>query len=269
MAYVTIHKQRVYYEAHGRPSPTSPTLLLIHGAGRSHLAWPAELRQLPQAAVYTLDLPGHGRSNGPGRTAISDYADVVVAFIEALGLQRVVVVGHSMGGAIAQTIGLRRHPAVMGLVLVGTGARLRVAPAILGQILVNFEAAVQTITSNEWGPEAPAGLIEEGRVALWQVAPVVLHGDYTACNAFDLMGQLGSITLPTLVLTGTADKMTPPKFGQYLAEQIVGANLVTLEGAGHNMMLEKPEAVAKAVGEFLGGRVRVRVKLLLLLLLTF
>ncbi|MEW5986097.1 MAG: alpha/beta fold hydrolase [Chloroflexota bacterium] len=251
MAYVTIHKRRVYYEAHGRPTPTSPTLLLIHGAGRTHVAWPAELRHLPQAAVYALDLPGHGRSDGPGRTAVGDYADVVLAFIEALDLQRAVVVGHSMGGAIAQTIGLRHHPAVRGLVLVGTGARLRVAPAILGPILVNFETAVQTITSNEWGPQAPAGLIEEGRVALLQVAPVVLHGDYTACNAFDVMGQLERIALPTLVLAGTADKMTPPKFGQFLAEHIAGAHLVTLEGAGHNMMLEQPGAVAKAIGEFL------------------
>ncbi len=85
-----------------------PALVLIHGAGGTHLHWPAELRMLDSTAVYALDLPAHGKSAPPGRTSIEEYADDIAAFVEALGLEHVVLVGHSMGGAIAQTIGLRK-----------------------------------------------------------------------------------------------------------------------------------------------------------------
>ncbi len=76
-------------------------LLLIHGAGGDHLVWPKEIQRLPGTAVYNLDLPGHGRSAGAGRSSVDDYADVVQEFMELLALQDVTIVGHSMGGAIA------------------------------------------------------------------------------------------------------------------------------------------------------------------------
>jgi len=105
----------------------APTLCLIHGAGGNTLSWIRQLEGLADAArVVALDLPGHGESEGGGCRRIEDYARVVGGFISAAGLGRVVLGGHSMGGGIAQTVALEHPELLAGLVLVGTGARLRV-----------------------------------------------------------------------------------------------------------------------------------------------
>ncbi|MEA3340058.1 MAG: alpha/beta fold hydrolase, partial [Chloroflexota bacterium] len=130
-----------------------PTLVLVHGAGGSRLHWPGELRRLPQATVYTLDLPGHGRSEGTGCNTISDYANTVAAFLDALGVERAVIVGHSLGGAIAQTLALDFAARITRMALTATGARLRVAPAIIEGIQSDFEGTAALITRFAWSPD--------------------------------------------------------------------------------------------------------------------
>lgn len=252
MPYEMVAGQRLFFARHKGPSEKAPALLLLHGAGGSRLEWPAELRRMPNAAVYVLDLPGHGRSELPGRDTIEDYASVVLAFIEKAGLRDVVVLGWSMGGAIAQLIGLRQPPAVTALVLVSTGARLRVMDAILEGVVDDFQATAEVIVDNVWAEGAPSALVEASRRRLQQADPAVVHGDYVACNRFDLMDGLSEIALPTLVINGTADRMTPLKYGRFLAQEIPDARLVVVEGAGHMVALEEPEAVAAAVHRFLG-----------------
>jgi pimeloyl-ACP methyl ester carboxylesterase len=228
-----------------------PSLVLVHGAGGSRLHWPAELRRLPRASVYTLDLPGHGRSQGQGCDAIKDYAEAVVAFVDAVQIERATFVGHSMGGAVALTLALDFASRVAGLVLTATGARLRVAPAILEGIHSNFAETVELITRFAWSPEAPQTLTELGRQALRETGPDVLLGDFSACDHFDAMERLGEIKAPTLVVSGSADHLTPIKYARFLADHITDANLAVVEGAGHMVMLEQPEEVTKAIQEFL------------------
>jgi pimeloyl-ACP methyl ester carboxylesterase len=227
-----------------------PVLVLVHGAGGSRLHWPSQLRRLPRATVYSLDLPGHGRSKGDGCQRIDCYADSVLGFLNAVKVSRAVIVGHSMGGAIAQTLALQAAEQISAVVLVGTGARLRVARAILEGIQNDFEAAIDLITWYAWSQDAESSLTAIGRKALWQTGSRVLLGDFVACDRFDVMADLPDIRVPTLVITGTADKLTPVKYARYLAERIPRARLVTVEGAGHMVMLERPEQVADAVREF-------------------
>jgi len=156
-----------------------------------------------------------------------------------------------MGGAIAQQLALDHPARVAGLILVATGARLRVAPAIMEGVLVDYDTALDTITAYAWGPQAPEELVRLGRAQLAQVSAQVAHGDYTACNAFDVMGRLGQITAPTLIVSGTADRLTPAKYAAKLAEDIPNAQLGLIENAGHMVMLEQPEQVGQAVIKFL------------------
>ena len=228
-----------------------PTLVLVHGAGGSRLHWPAELRRLPGATVYTLDLPGHGRSEGDGYDVINDYANVVATFLQTAGIERAIFVGHSMGGAIAQTLALDLADRVAGLVLVATGARLRVASAILEGIHSDFERSVELITRFAWSPDAPPTLTQLGRQSLLETNPDVLLGDFMACNRFDVMERLGEIEVPTLIIVGSADQLTPVKYARFLVEHIPDARLVVIEDAGHMVMLELPTEVEKAVQEFL------------------
>jgi pimeloyl-ACP methyl ester carboxylesterase len=185
------------------------------------------------------------------RKSIEDYASDLRAFLDALGLDRVVLVGHSMGGAIAQTLTLSEPERVSGLVLLGTGARLRVAPEFLEGIRIQFEQTVSLIDEWLWSPDTDSDLREKGKQMMIQAGPQVLLGDFQACDQFDVRDQVGNIVAPTLVLTGTEDRMTPARFGQWLADQISFARFVLIEGAGHMLMLERPLEIADQVGSFL------------------
>lgn len=252
MPYAAINSQNIFYTH--QPGPAGrPALLLIHGAGGRHLDWPAKLRYLPETTVYALDLPGHAGSAGPGRDSIEAYADEVAAFIEAMGLARVVLVGHSMGGAIALTLALRQMPPVVGLVLVGTSARLRVGEIILDNILSDFSQALELIFKFAWSDQARPVQVALAKRLMREIGPEVVYGDFLACHHFDARERLGEIALPSLVLSGAADRMTPAKFGQALAAGIPGARSVVIDRVGHFLMQEAPERVAGEIERFLAS----------------
>jgi pimeloyl-ACP methyl ester carboxylesterase len=253
MPYVTVAGERAFYALYQGDVRGKRNLVLVHGAGGSHLDWPAPLRRLREANVYDLDLPGHGRSEGTGRGSIAAYRDFLLTFLDALGLERVIAVGHSMGGAICLDFVLHYPDRLAGLILVGSGARLRVAPAILTGILSDFEATVDLVCDYAYGPSASEQLKRLGRRRLLETSPEVLHDDYAACDAFDVMERLGEVRCPTLIIGGTADRLTPPKYSIYLRDHIPAAELVLVDAAGHMVMLEKPEVVARAVSKFIAS----------------
>jgi len=246
--------QRMHAEIHGgETDPGSPPLVLIHGAGGSRLHWPPGIRRLPGRRVLAVDLPGHGDSPGPGAASVDVYAGVVQEWLEANGLERAVVAGHSMGGAIALRLALRAPESLAGLVLVGSGGRLRVAPAILEASgrPSTFPQAVDTIIEWAFSETADTRLVELARARMLDVDPAVLHDDFAACDAFDVLDQLARIELPTLVICGDQDRLTPPKYSRALAERIRAARLAMIPGAGHMVMLEEPQATAGALTGFL------------------
>jgi pimeloyl-ACP methyl ester carboxylesterase len=171
--------------------------------------------------------------------------------LDALGVERTVVGGHSMGGAIAQAMALEDAERVAGLILIGTGAKLRVAPAVLDGILNDFEATVGLVVDWSFGPAATDDLKQLGIKAIRETDPAVLLGDYRACDRFDIRDQLERIQTPTLVVGGTADRLTPLRFSRYLAENIDRARLEIIEGGGHMMALESPEEVGAVVDRFM------------------
>jgi pimeloyl-ACP methyl ester carboxylesterase len=228
-----------------------PPLLLIHGAGGTHMHWPASLRRLPDWNVYALDLPGHGKSSGPGRDSIAAYCDVVYSLVQALELTRVVLAGHSMGGAIVQEFALHYPGLLAGIVLVGTGARLRVAPAILEGIRSDFPATARTIADWVHDKNVPEQLKRLYLQRTLENDPEVMYGDFYACDQFDRRGDVARIETPALVVCGSNDMMTPPKFSESLAQSLLRARLALIPNAGHMVALEAPETVAEAVAEFL------------------
>ncbi|MGD8540887.1 MAG: alpha/beta fold hydrolase [Desulfobacteraceae bacterium] len=252
MPFVELEAEKIFYDR--SPTGGRRVLLPIHGSGADHRSWPEGLRRLPAAAVFTPDLPGHGRSSGSGRSRVSDYADAVAAFAERLALENVVLMGHSLGGAIVLDLALRAPDWLAAIVLVGTGARLKVDPAILEGLLSDHEAAVERICQLAFGPRAAPALVERFRRGLQETPPTVTHGDYNACNRFDVMNRLGALNLPSLVVAGGADLLTPPKYGAYLRDHIPGAQMAVIPDAGHMMALESPEALVAHLMAFLEAR---------------
>jgi pimeloyl-ACP methyl ester carboxylesterase len=254
MPSVTIDNQPLYYRLSANDlTNRRPPLLLIHGAGGTHMHWPAALRRLPDWNVYALDLPGHGKSTGPGCASIAAYCDVVYGFVQALDLARAVLAGHSMGGAIVQEFTLHYPGRLAGIVLVGTGARLRVAPAILDGIRSDFPATVRTIADWVHDKNVPKQLKRLYMQRMLENDPAVMHGDFYACDQFDRRADVGRIETPALVVCGSNDVMTPPKFSESLAQSMPHARLALIPNAGHMVALEAPEAVAGEVAKFLGA----------------
>jgi pimeloyl-ACP methyl ester carboxylesterase len=237
----------------GDLDPRHPPLVLIHGAGGSGLHWPPEVRRLVGERVLSIDLPGHGRSGGQGEATIAAYAARVEAWLDALNLDGSVLVGHSMGGAIALSIALEYPSRVAGLILVGTGGRLRVHPMILDLSTqdTRFKEVVDIIIGQSFSTFAPARLVELAKLRMAETSSQVLHHDFVACNQFDVMDRLGALDIPVQVICGRDDVLTPEKYSQYLVEVIPRAELALIEDAGHMVMLEKPKKVADVITRFM------------------
>ena len=247
---INVNGETIHYQLH-KGDEGRPALVLVHGAGGNYMHWPAGLRRLVGNRVIALDLPGHGDSSGAGRQTVADYAAVVCHVTKALNLGRIVLAGHSMGGAIAQEFALTYPERLAGLVLVGTGARLRVAPQILDGLMADFEGTTAMVTAWAHGPDTPSKMLQEYTRRLRHVPVSVIRGDYLACDAFDRRPDVSRISAPTLIICGTADRMTPLKYSEWLREQIPDAELVRIPDAGHMVMLEAQSQVVEAVTEFL------------------
>ncbi|MBI5824731.1 MAG: alpha/beta hydrolase [Chloroflexi bacterium] len=247
----------LYYFSHAAEDarPNRPPVILIHGAGGNHLSWPPQIRRLAGETIHAPDLPGHGQSEGAGRQSIEAYADDVIAFMNALKIRAAVIVGISMGSAIALTLALKYPKKVAGLALLGGGAKMRVAASIL-ETAGNpntFESAVGLINTNCFSENAPQNLLQLSRQRLLKMRPPVLLGDFLACNEFNVIDQLEKITAPALVICGAQDKMTPPKFSESLRDGISNSRLHIVDHAGHMVMLEQPDEVANLLKQFLDG----------------
>jgi pimeloyl-ACP methyl ester carboxylesterase len=243
----------LHYFLHDGGSIQKPTLVLIHGAGRDHLFWPPEIRRLPDYRVITLDLPGHGKKGGPGCQSIQDYAQCVANLMDVSGLSRSVFVGHAMGGAIALALAHDYPDRVAGIGLISTGACLPIPSSIM-ENAANQSTCLLAIKSLQemWsGSQTSSNLNDINFKRLSETRQSLIWGDLLACDRFNMLGCLGDIRSPTLVVCGTEDKLTPMRFSETLSCQIPGAALQTVERAGHLLILEQPTRLAKLIGIFL------------------
>ena len=242
-------------EFRGRLRPedgSKPALILVHGAGGAATLWLNQLRHFkPKRSTLALFLPGHGPEGGPGRESIAEYVEAIRAFLDETKLERVVLAGLSMGGAISQLFALTYPERLAGLVLASTGAKLKVLPLIFETIAKDFEGYLKLMAQFSFSKSAPEEVkqlvLEEAR----EQKPSVVLDDFRACDAFDVRERLSEIRVPTLVLSGEEDLLTPPKYSDYLVQHIPGAKLVRFEKAGHLLPVEKPEEFNAAIEKFL------------------
>lgn len=236
-------------------SPKKPTIVFIHGSIGTSILWKHQIDYLA-AYVNTvaLDLPGHGRSSGLGMDIVEDYAAVVSDFIDAIEIPTPIPCGLSIGGAIVLQLILEQNTNFQAAILVNTGARLRVKPAILDVIEKDYQTYVDSIItlgiSEKTDPKKITPIIAETAKCRSDVA----YGDFKACDRFDVMERLPDITCSVLVLTAEEDKLTPPKYGLYMKEHIKNVSLFNIKDAGHLSPMEKPEELNQAILDFLNQK---------------
>ena len=245
----------LYYFSHLEEEHLRPPVILIHGAGGHHLQWPPEIRRLTGQRIIAPDLPGHGKSDGVGRQSVADYAQCVLDLLDALYLHKAVIIGHSMGAAVALTLALDHPRRVLGLGLMGGGARLRVSPDLIQNTASpsTLPHALDAIAEMAFSPKVEPRLKQLAMQRMPATRSTVLHGDFLACDHFDVMDRLSKIRVPTLVMCGADDRIAPLRYSEYLSVSIKRAQLVVIPEAGHMVMIEKPKESAAALLEFIAG----------------
>jgi pimeloyl-ACP methyl ester carboxylesterase len=257
--YLQVNGKQAFVGTGGREFNASlPAVVLIHGAGFDHTSWALHSRWFAHNGFSVLvpDMPGHGRSEGPALASIADMADWTAALLSAAGASKAHLIGHSMGSLIALETAARHPDKVSALSLISTAATMTVGPDLLTAAEANDQAAVDMVSiwglgfSAELGGSLAPGLWMHGGAqrTLQRCAPGVLYSDLAACNAYaDALTSAAKVSVPTTVILGERDMMTPAKAGRALAAAIPNARTVVLSGAGHMLMTERPDELLSAI----------------------
>lgn len=227
------------------------TIVFLHGAGGTHHSWRDQWAGLKGGARLVIpDLPGHGLSGGAARRSVGEYAAWLADFVREVLPGGFLLAGHSMGGCVALQAAVDRIRGLEALILVGSGAKLKVAPAIREGIAGRFpeygRELVESMTADASSPYLKDDLTKD----LLSTPPATFLADFEACDAFDVRGRLGEIRVPTLVITGAEDRLAPLRYAEFLATRVAGAVLKIVPGAGHMVMLEKPNEVNDVLSAF-------------------
>jgi pimeloyl-ACP methyl ester carboxylesterase len=228
---------------------SSMKLVFIHGSGAIGEVWHYQKEHFKGSDAP--DLPGH--PEGKLCTSMEEYSDWLHWYFQGKGYKDVVLAGHSLGGGIALQHAIKYPGDLKAVILIGSGARLRVLPQIieaikgklddrqgwLKQLVIPLYATVDEKTRELLLPK------------LTEVGPAPQLNDFLCCDKFDIMEKAGSITLPVLAIVGDQDNMTPPKYAQYMVKNLPACRMEMIEGGTHLAFLEKPKQVNAAIEKFL------------------
>jgi len=227
------------------------TIVFLHGAGGSHHTWRDQWAGLKGGTRLVIpDLPGHAESLGSPKETVEAYADWLADFVKEADLEKFILAGHSMGGAIALQAAISGIRGLEALILAGTGAKLKVSPVILDGIGLRFREFAPELVDWMMARSTDHLLREDLTRDVLSTRPSTFAADFRACDAFDVRERLGAISVPTLVIVGDDDRLTPLRYAEFLAMNIRGAVLKIIHDAGHVAMLEKPTEVNNVIASF-------------------
>jgi len=255
-------KQAFVYTAAHSIDAAKPSVVFVHGAGLDHSSFALQSRYFGYHGrnALAVDLPGHGRSEGPPLQSVEQVADWIVALLDGAKLGRASIVGHSLG-ALAALECAARHPArVNRIALLGVAFPMKVTDAFLEAARKNEQAAYDMDTIWAHAPRVPLGgnpnpgmwMYGDSLARLGRLAPGVLYTALKACNDYAAgLESARKVKCPALLLLGRRDVMTPPRGAASIAQAIAGSRTVQIGSSGHSLMAEAPDAVLDALIEFL------------------
>lgn len=227
-----------------------PALICVHGSADNHHVYDRLLDAMPDRERYAINLPGRAGTEGAALENVAEMEAFLSRFIEAEVQGDYLLVGHSLGGGVAIEHALAsRSERLKGIVLLATGARLRVHPMILQlfEELIASGASIAPLPPDLYEQGTDPGLI--AAAAKYRELTPIETGrcDWGACDSFNRMEDVQNIQVPALIVAGSNDALTPPKYAQYLASQIPHNQLCILEGAGHMLVTERVAELADCI----------------------
>ena len=239
-------------------SSDKPSIVFIHGSGLDHTVWTLAARHFARHGnnVVAVDLPGHGRSGGAPLPSIVEMADWITALLDSLKITHSAVVGHSMGSLVALECAARHPKRIRALAMVGTTSPMPVSDAILNAAEANDHAAFDMLT--QWGYSKAHQYGGNRNSGIWMIGstlrlfersrPGVLFNDMSACNQY-LSGveSAAAVICPVLLILGADDRLTPVRGTRPLQAAFSQPNVIVLEGSGHTIMVEAPNALLDAL----------------------
>ena len=258
MELVVDGKRAYAYTAGRKLDANLPSAVFVHGAANDHSAFLLQSRYFAYHGCNSLavDLPGHGRSEGFSFTSIRAIADWIPALLDAAGLAQAAIVGHSMGSLASLECAARHPDRVRTLAMIGTAVPMPVGDALMNAAREDSHDALDMLTI--WGHSGSAQIGGNTVPGMWMTGaalrlierahPQVLHVDLRACADYaDGAASAAKVRCPTLFVLGSRDMMTSPRNAKDLRAAISGSRTVVLEGAGHSLMTERPDAVLDAL----------------------
>lgn len=226
-------------------------LIFLHGSGAYGGVWRYQTDYFPDSDA--VNLPGH--LQGQTLNSVEEYVDWLREYVRGRGYRDVVLVGHSLGGAIALMYTINYPQELKGIVIIGSGARLKVHPMYLTTLEETIKGNLQEwyqqmVADHRLTPEDYQGEVLEKRKT---IGPAVMLNDFLCCDKFDLMDRVQEIKLPALIICGELDMMTPVKYANYLGTKLTNSRVVIIPQVTHLVFAEKPEAVNEAIEDFVKG----------------
>ena len=250
--YLKIENKKLFYVI--KESGKSKAIIFIHGSGGSSYTWKNQLNLDIDYDRVALDLPSHGKSDNFSDLSLNLYVDVVHQLINALNYKSVILCGHSLGGAIIQQYYFTYPKKVSGLILCGTGGRLRVAPFFLNSLKNNYREFLDSLPAGAFYRTTPKETIELYLQETSTISAEVTYNDFKICDGFDVLSKLNTIEIPCLIIVGKQDQLTPVKYSEYSHNKIKNSELYIINKAGHMVMLEKPVEVNTSIKNFFTNR---------------
>lgn len=241
--------------------PARRWVVFIHGAANDHSVWVLQSRYFAYHGfnVLALDLPGHGRSRGAVLSSVAGLSDWLIEFLDAAQVNKAVLVGHSLGSLIALQAAARFPERVEKIALIGTAVPMPVSTTLLETSRADDHAAYEVI--NAFSHSALAQLGGNRVPGAWMLgasmrlmersAPGALHADFNACNDYQSgLDSAAKVACPALLVLGSKDLMTPSRGAISVAGKLRQGRTAILDGAGHALMSEQPDAVLDALISF-------------------
>ena len=261
--HLTVDKQKIYAYTANRPfDAAKPAVVFIHGAANDHSVWTLQSRYFAYHGwnAFAVDLPGHGKSAGPAKNAIADLSAWIIGFLDAAGLTKAALVGHSMGSLVALETAARNPQRVSQVAMIGTSVPIQVSEPLLNSAKANDHVAYEMIniyahsnTAQLGGNRVPGAWMMGSAMRLMERSGEgVLHADFSACNDYTSgLDAAQDVKCPVLMVLGQRDQMTPAKVAKEVAAKIANVKVVTLAGTGHAVMAERPDEVLDNLIDFL------------------